>query len=96
MTAFPFVYDARRKWVFHTKSHGKLSGVPSDGLAFNGIEKRKPDGDGMPRNKKNVVLQLLREKKSSSPLALEVDKLEKQSSVWKPSATVSTGSTSMW
>ena len=45
------------------------------GLAFYRIEKRKPDGDGTPRNKKNVVLQeLARKKKSSSPLALEVDK----------------------
>ena len=45
------------------------------GLALLGIEKRKPDGDGTPRNKKNVVLQeLARKKKSSSPLALEVDK----------------------
>lgn len=49
------------------------------GLAFLGIEKRKPDGDGTPRNKKNVVLQeLARKKKSSSPLALEVDKFKKQ------------------
>ena len=54
------------------------------GLAFLGIEKRKPDGDGTPRNKKNVVLQeLARNKKSSSPLALEVDKFKKQCSVWK-------------
>ena len=52
--------------------------------AFVGIEKRKPDGDGTPRNKKNVVLQeLARNKKSSSPLALEVDKFKKQCSVWK-------------
>ena len=54
------------------------------GLALLGIEKRKPDGDGTPRNKKNVVLQeLARNKKSSSPLALEVDKFKKQCSVWK-------------
>ena len=34
------------------------------GLALIGIEKRKPDGDGTPRNKKNVVLQELRERKA--------------------------------
>lgn len=44
--------------------------MPSDGLAFNGIEKRKPDGDGTPRNKKNVVLQELREKRKALPLWL--------------------------
>ena len=50
----------------------------SQGTGFLGIEKRKPDGDGTPRNKKNVVLQeLARKKKSSSPLALEVAKLKK-------------------
>ena len=58
--------------------------MPQDGLAFNGIEKRKPDGDGTPRNKKNVVLQeLARKKKSSSPLALEVDKFKNKRSIWK-------------
>ncbi len=41
--------------------------MPHDGLAFNGIEKRKPDGDGTPRNKKNVVLQELREKEKLFP-----------------------------
>lgn len=41
--------------------------MPQDGLAFNGIEKRKPDGDGTPRNKKNVVLQELREKEKLFP-----------------------------
>lgn len=44
--------------------------MPQDGLAFNGIEKRKPDGDGTPRNKKNVVLQELREKRKALPLWL--------------------------
>ena len=54
------------------------------GLAFYCIEKRKPDGDGTPRNKKNVVLQeLARKKKSSSPLALEVDKFKNKRSIWK-------------
>ena len=54
------------------------------GLALLGIEKRKPDGDGTPRNKKNVVLQeLVRNKKSSSPLALEVDKFKNKRSIWK-------------
>ena len=52
------------------------------GLALLGIEKRKPDGDGTPRNKKNVVLQELARKKSSSPLALEVDKFKKVA-IWK-------------
>ena len=52
------------------------------GQALLGIEKRKPDGDGTPRNKKNVVLQeLARNKKSSSPLALEVDKFKQRSSM---------------
>lgn len=69
---------------YSIKNHGKLSGMPFCGTGFLGIEKRKPDGDGTPRNKKNVVLQeLARKKKSSSPLALEVDKFKKQCSVWK-------------
>ena len=36
----------------------------SQGTDFLGIEKRKPDGDGTPRNKKKVVLQELRERKA--------------------------------
>ena len=34
MAAFPFVYDSRRKWVFHGKNHGKLSGMPFFGTGF--------------------------------------------------------------
>ena len=40
------------------------------GQAFLGIEKRKPDGDGTPRNKKNVVLQELARKRKALPLWL--------------------------
>ena len=69
---------------YSIKNHGKLSGMPFYGTGFLGIEKRKPDGDGTPRNKKNVVLQeLARKKKSSSPLALEVDKFKNKRSIWK-------------
>ena len=39
-------------------------------LTFLGIEKRKPDGDGTPRNKKNVVLQELARKRKALPLWL--------------------------
>ena len=58
--------------------------MPHDGLAFNGIEKRKPDGDGTPRNKKNVVLQELREKRKALPLWLRMSINSKTSvAVWK-------------
>lgn len=42
----------------------------SQGTDFLGIEKRKPDGDGTPRNKKNVVLQELARKRKAHPLWL--------------------------
>ena len=77
MAGFPFVYEPQRKWVFHAKIMVNCLVCRFVGQAFLGIEKRKPDGDGTPRNKKNVVLQeLTRNKKSSSPLALEVDKFK--------------------
>ena len=68
---------------YSIKNHGKLSGMPFCGTGFLGIEKRKPDGDGTPRNKKSRAPGAYEKQKSSSPLALEVDKFKKQCSVWK-------------
>ena len=53
------------------------------GLALIGIEKRKPDGDGTPRNKKNVVLQELARKRKALPLWLWKSINSKTAAIWK-------------